>query len=195
MGPRIGPASEMGIEKIAMWWIPCHCKACRMMMGLPWKVGENVFDFKKSGNANARQFGLRKTCGIFPFSDKESKASLVAKFMDEEADRMLRGHVREHTAALMAVEIEIGGIGDIATPDPLADGCHLVEWTREPFHDQADGEKILVEGRHLNKVEQAPFWCKKISLDPHSQRLDHVVKGSVLMHEISGQSVLPKGFR
>ena len=103
--------------------------------------------------------------------------------MDCEADRM-RDDVREHVTALMVAEIEVGGIGAVATPDPEADGYYLVEWTAEPFYDQ-DGERLLVEGRYLNKVVRAPFWYTKSTLVPHMQWVDHVVKGNVLMHEIS----------
>ena len=91
------------------------------------------------------------------------------KCLDDEADKMRRD-VQEHLCAVVASQIEIGGIGAVPTADTDADGYDLVRFNSEPYNCQ-ESHQLIVEGKYLNPVKRAPKWYTSRSEDLFDKNL------------------------
>ena len=90
---------ELGLQKIAMRRIPCHCQHCRMNLRLPWKLNvepQKQPRFQLSQHCKYKDILGEENRWYFPTLEQRTKNDAgFHKFMNDEADRM-RKDVQEH---------------------------------------------------------------------------------------------------
>ena len=185
---------ELGIQKIAVRRIPCHCIACRQTLKLGWINGVKTEDqprFKTVPNCESQAVLGNTNCWhICKLRQRTELDANWSPFMDDDANQM-RHDIQEDLSAVIVKQIIEGEVGAVATPDANVDGCHLMKFTSEPFHCKKR-QDLVVKGKCLNPVGGAQFWYTDSEVEV-THLVHHVVLGHVLMEEILDENPLPRG--
>ena len=167
---------ELGVQKIAVRRIPCHCIACRQTLKMGWINGVKTEDqprFKTVPNCKLKAvLGTTNCWCICKLKQRSELDANWSQFMDDDANQM-RHSIQEDLSAVIVEQIIEGEVGAVATPDEKADGYYLMKFTTEAFHCK-ERQDLVVKGKHLNTVGGAPFWHTESEVEL-THLVNHVV--------------------